>query len=111
MFDIVVRKSWDVNIKELKIYESAENSAVFKIWLFSPIFFISERDTIDKRIDFMKDDAYYYFSSSVDNYSEVNPDVVRCLTLINSVILKEDEENVYYHSLTQIDIKVYFELS
>jgi hypothetical protein len=100
------RKSWDVNIKEFKIYESGENYGIFKIWMLSPIFFISERDIIDKKVFFEHHGASYSFASSVQNYTEVNPEVVRCHTYINSSILTEDEENFYYNSLTQLDAKV-----
>lgn len=74
--------------------------------MFSPIFFITERDIIDKRIEFFNEGTYYYLATSVDNYSEVNPDVVRCHTFLNASIITEDEENFYYYSLTQLDAKV-----
>jgi len=105
MYDPAKRMLWDLNMKEYKIFESGENYGIFKMWMKSPIFFISERDAIDKRVNFYHDGQYYCLASSVENYSEVNPDVVRCFTYINSLHLTEDEENFYYNSFTQLDPK------
>ena len=107
MLNPEIRMSWDKNFKEFKILENGENYAVFKIWMFSPIFFISERDIIDKRIEFYDKGVHYYLASSVDDYSEITPNVVRCLTYLNCSIISEDEENFNYYSLTQIDAKVF----
>jgi hypothetical protein len=96
-----------LNIKEYKIYESGENYAIFKFWMHSPIFFISEREVIDKRILFSQNGISYNLSTSVDNYVETNPEVVRCQTFINSMIISEDENNFYLNSLNQLDPKVF----
>ena len=106
MYDGEKRKTWDINAKEYKIYENNENYAIYKYWMFSPVFFISERDVIDKKIQFIHDGVFYYISTSVDNYSEVNPEVVRCLTYLNSTIISEDDDNFYFNTLTQLDAKV-----
>ena len=97
---------WDKNLREFRIFERGENYAIYKLWMYSPIFFISEREIIDKRIEFFFGGAYYYLSTSIDNYIEINPNVVRCNTYINWSIMTEDEDNFYYYSLTQLDAKV-----
>lgn len=76
--------------------------------MHSPIFFISEREVINKRILFFHNGASYNLSTSIDDYVEINPDVVRCQTYINSLIISEDENNFYFNSLTQLDPKVIF---
>ena len=95
-------------MKEFEIYERGENYTIFKLWLFSPIFFISEREIIDKSVHFIHEGAYHYLATSVENYSEPNPNVVRCLTYINGSIISQDEDNFYYSSLNQLDAKVLF---
>ncbi len=75
--------------------------------MHSPIFFISEREVIDKRILFSQNGISYNLSTSVDNYVETNPEVVRCQTFINSMIITEDENNFYLNSLNQLDPKVF----
>ncbi len=75
--------------------------------MHSPIFFISEREVIDKRILFSQNGISYNLSTSVDNYVETNPEVVRCQTFINSMIISEDENNFYLNSLNQLDPKVF----
>jgi len=32
----------------------------------SPIFFISERDTVDKRMEFIHEDVFYNFTTSIE---------------------------------------------
>ena len=59
------RIKWDETIKQFKILETFEDSTVIRNWLYSPIFLISERDLVDKRIDFYDNDIYYNISTSV----------------------------------------------
>jgi len=75
--------------------------------MHSPIFFISEREVIDKRILFFQNGVSYNLTTSVDNYVETIPEVVRCQTFINSMIISEDENNFYLNSLNQLDPKVF----
>jgi len=61
------RKKWDETYKDLKKLEGNDEVYVIKSTLKSPLFIISERDVIDKRIEFIYEDIYYNFSSSVEN--------------------------------------------
>lgn len=62
-----LRVTWDEGFKEFKKVEGNEEIYVVKAWFKSPMFIISERDVVDKRIEFFKDNVYYNFSSSVDD--------------------------------------------
>ena len=73
---------------------------------YSPIFFISERELVDKKIEFNHEDKTYFFMSSVDDYLPENKEAIRCKNYINTVILSEDEDNYYYDGLNQLDAKV-----
>ena len=107
MYDPEIRMKYDLSLKEFKIYEKGENYNIFRVWMHSPIFFISERDVVDKRIEFIKDDVYYNLATSVnDDYDPPNKDVVRCKTYLNMLIIKQDNENFYFHCLSQFDAKV-----
>jgi hypothetical protein len=107
MYDVEIRMGYDTTLKEYKIYEQGKHYNILKTWIHSPIFFISERDIINKRIEFIKDDVYYNLATSIeDDYEPPTKDVVRCKTFLNLLILKQDSENFYFHCMSQYDAKV-----
>jgi hypothetical protein len=75
--------------------------------MHSPVFFISERDVLDKRIEFTYNNIYYCHTTSIDEsfYPPVN-NVIRCKTIINMYIIVSDEKYYYFMSFNQIDPKV-----
>ena len=98
---------YDLTLKEFKIYEQREKYCIFKNWLHSPIFFIAERDVLNKRMEFIKEDVYYNIATSIsDDYEPEIKDVVRCKTYLNLLIIKQDDENFYFYCLSQFDAKV-----
>ena len=108
--DFKNRILWDENIKEMEIMEEFDNSFIIHTSYNKPIFFISERDIIEKKVDFYFNNKYYSYSSSVsdelnEKYKE-NEDVIRILNYISVYIIEEDEENFYFKSLNQLDYKM-----
>jgi len=99
------RTKYDTSLKELKIYEKGEHYFVFRAAFHKPIFFISEREVVDKRVSFKKDNVYYSIASSIDNYLPANDSIVRMFTYLNALILTEDENNFYFDTYAQIDAK------
>ena len=97
---------YDKTLKEFKILEQKDNYCIFKLLLHSPIFFIAERDLIDKRVEFVKDNIYYNFSTSVSNYLPLDKNAVRINTYLNVLILSQDEKNYFFESYSQHDAKV-----
>jgi len=67
MYNQEIRVTWDDAFKEFKKIEGNNEVYIVKSWFKSPMFIISERDVIDKRIEFFKDNTYYNFSSSIDD--------------------------------------------
>ncbi len=72
MFNPEIRKKWDSNIKEMIWYTSDLNEIklnpqcyLVKVHCYSPVFFISERDILDKRIEFEYNGAVYNYTSSI----------------------------------------------
>jgi hypothetical protein len=61
------RKKWDDCYKDLKKLEGNDDVYVIKSVLKSPIFIVSERDVIEKRIEFIDENIYYCFSSSLED--------------------------------------------
>lgn len=62
-----LRLSWDDGYKELIKIDGEGHINIIKSWLKSPMFIISEREIIEKKIAFYKDNIYYNFGSSLDD--------------------------------------------
>ena len=108
--DIKNRKKWDENIKEIKIIEEYDNSYLIHTSYNKPIFFISERDILEKKVEFYFNNNYYSYCSSVshelnEKYKE-NKNVVRIFNYISVYKIEEDENYFYFKSLNQIDYKM-----
>ena len=108
--DIKNRKKRDENIKEIKIIEEYENSYLIHTSYNKPIFFISERDILEKKVEFYFNNNYYSYCSSVshelnEKYKE-NKNVVRIFNYISIYKIEEDENYFYFKSLNQIDYKM-----
>jgi len=69
MFNPLERKKYDTNIKVFHIFEETvrEHSYVYRLAMKSPVFFISERDGVNKKINFMHNDGMFYYASSIDD--------------------------------------------
>jgi len=101
------RMSYDTNIKESKIFKGVKDCYLSHIWYYSPIFFISERDTVLKRMTFIYNDSYHCFSTSIDDqYYPQCQGAVRIINYINYFKLEEDNENFLLTGLAQADIKM-----
>ena len=103
------RLSWDSSIKEYKIIEKDKNKEelylLYSIYK-SPIIFVSERDSIEKRYDFFENDIYYDFASSVkDEFAPINENIVRITNHCSMYKMYEEGENIHFVSITQIDAK------
>jgi len=108
MYDPEKRLKWDKSVKNMKIIEGDyPNNYVLHTTMHSPVFFISERDVADKRIEFFYNGIYYNFSSSVpDGLVKVDDKIIRSKTWINLYIMAEDNEFFYFMSFNQNDIKM-----
>ncbi len=59
------RLGWDKSLKVLKKLEEGEEAYVVRSWMHSPMFMVSERETVDKRVEFIYKNTYYCLSNSV----------------------------------------------
>ena len=98
---------WDEAIKSYDKYEGNDNAFIICTWGKSPVFFVSERETIEKRFRFEKDNSVYIMSTSIplDIY-EKKEGVVRFIDFLNLFKVSEDEEYIYFTSLNQVDFKM-----
>ena len=106
-YDVKFRMLWDEAIKSYDKYEGNDNAFIICTWGKSPVFFVSERETIEKRFRFEKDNSVYIMSTSIplDIY-EKKEGVVRFIDFLNLFKVSEDEEYIYFTSLNQVDFKM-----
>lgn len=105
------RSSWDPQIKSYTIIEGSEDGKEVKCilhnWTKSPMFLVSERDCVDKRYDFFYEGKFYSFESSVnDDYIPIDEKVTRINDIIFIQQVYEENENIIFKALTQMNAKV-----
>ena len=110
MRDPETRMKWDKKFKEFYTMENGEICKIVYSRMNRPIFFISERDTIEKRYEFYINGNYYSYTSSVDDNScekfNVVPDVERLMNYFSTYTIEEDDINFYFKTLNQLDYKM-----
>ncbi len=110
MRDPETRMKWDKKFKEFYTMENGEICKIVYSRMNRPIFFISERDTIEKRYEFYINGNYYSYTSSVDDNScekfNVIPDVERLINYFSTYNIEEDDVNFYFKTLNQLDYKM-----
>ena len=105
------RSSWDSQLKLYKILEGSEEGKEVKClvhnWLKSPMFFVSERDFVDKRYEFIYEGKIYSFESSVnDELYPPKDSVTRMFDYMSIEELYEENNLIYLKAITQMDTKV-----
>ena len=98
---------WDDALKAYERYEGTDKAFIICTWGKSPVFFVSERETIEKRFRFKKDNAVYIMSTStpLDIY-EQKEDVVRFIDYLNLFKVSDEGDYIYLSSLNQVDFKM-----
>jgi len=106
-YDVKFRLLWDEAIKAYDKYEGNDNAFIICTWGKSPVFFVSERETIEKRFRFAKDNSVYIMSTSIplDIY-EKKENVVRFIDFLNLFKVSDEGDYIYFTSLNQVDFKM-----
>lgn len=65
MYDLNYRLKWDNQFHSIKIFEGENHCLIVQSWALSPIFFVSERDSVEKRFIYEYNDRHYCISSSI----------------------------------------------
>jgi len=106
-YDDKIRMLWDDALKLYEKYEGNDTNFIICTWGKSPVFFVSERETIEKRFRFNKDNSAYVMSTSIP--LELYPpkkDVVRFVDYLNLFKITDEEEAIVFTSLNQVDFKM-----
>lgn len=101
------RLQWDVTLKEYKNVEATDIFSILYSLMKKPNMFISQRDIIDKKVDFYANNRYYSFSTSTpDEFMPVTKEAERAIDYISGYSMYEDEKNFYFRSISQVDLKL-----
>jgi hypothetical protein len=106
-YDDKIRMLWDDALKLYEKYEGNETNFIICTWGKSPVFFVSERETIEKRFRFNRDNSTYVMSTSIP--LEIYPpkkDVVRFVDFLNLFKITDEGEEIVFTSLNQVDFKM-----
>ena len=106
----ISRREWDKNIVLLDEIKSITNEVrIVHYALKAPLFFMKNKDFVEKRILFFNSGVYYGYSSSTPN--EVLPsteEYQRCDTVFSGSILTKEKNTFAYFIFSQVDMKVAF---
>jgi len=106
-YDFTLRNTWDEALKSVEKYEGNDFAYIVCTWGKSPVFFVSERETIEKRFRFSRGNSTYIMSTSIplDIY-EPKEGVVRFVDFLNLFKISDEGENIFFYSLNQVDFKM-----
>ena len=106
-YDFTLRNTWDEALKSVEKYEGNDFAYIVCTWGKSPVFFVSERETIEKRFRFSRGNSTYIMSTSIplDIY-EPKEGVVRFVDFLNLFKISDEGENILFYSLNQVDFKM-----
>jgi hypothetical protein len=106
-YDLTLRPIWDEALKLIEKYEGNDTNYIVCTWGKSPVFFVSERETIEKRFRFAKGNSVYIMSTSIplDIY-EKKDGVVRFIDFLNLFKVSDEGDYIYFSSLNQVDFKM-----
>ena len=106
IFESKFRIQWDNSMKLYENYYQEGEILKCKGLLASPIFFISEREFITKRIEFIHKNTHYSFSSSIkEEENFISEDIVRMNIFINAMTITENESHYLFVGYNQFDPK------
>ena len=105
-----LRTKWDKILKNLELIDGniGANYVISSI-AKSPVFLMSERESIEKRFIFKNNEgnAIYVMSSSVpDNLFPDKKDIIKITNFINYYKLVEEGDYIGFYSLNQTDFKM-----
>ena len=111
MLSVKERNTWDPQFKLYEIIEGSEEGKEIKCilhnWMKSPMFLISQRDIVEKRFDFFHEGKFISCESSVnDDYIPLVEDVIRINDIICIQEIIEEDENIVFRALTQVNAKI-----
>lgn len=109
MFDTKIRSSWDKGLEKVCVVKEISTnpkSYICHTWCKSPIFLISEREFVEKRIEHHEENVSYMFSTSVPDETIDKTKATRCINFFNFQIIEEVNDKFIFTSYGQTDLKM-----
>jgi len=107
IYDPKYRLLWDQNLRKYEVYDKVENASKNSGIFLSPIFFISERDFVNKRIWFTHENTNYEFASTIKGEeNSTSENMVRINNIINCLSITEKEDEFEFLGYNQFDPKI-----
>jgi len=109
MFDVNIRLSWDKGLEKLRIVKEISTnpkSYICHTWCKSPIFLISEREFVEKRLEHHEEKISYMFSTSVPDDTIDKTKATRCVNFFNFQVVEEMDDRFLFTSYGQTDFKM-----
>jgi len=105
-----IRISWDKGLKDLNLIKqksTSPNAYIYHTWCKSPIVLISERDFVEKRVEFLEEKYAVIIGLSVpENYYPEVKKVIRCNNYINIQEIEEKTDYWLFTTYSQTDLKM-----
>ena len=105
-----IRTLWDKVLKSIEILEGDEKTNfIVSTWAKSPAFFMSERESLEKRFIYksLEENAFYIMSSSIpDDLFPPKKDIVRITNFCNYYKIVDEGDYIGFYSLNQTDFKM-----
>ena len=110
IYEQKLRILWDKVLKNIEILEGDQTkNFIVSTWAKSPVFFVSERESLEKRFIYEnpEENAFYIMSSSIpDELFPSKKDVVRITNFCNYYKIVDEGDYIGFYSLNQTDFKM-----
>ena len=110
LYEPSLRILWDKVLKNIEVLEgNKKTNYIISTWAKSPVFFMSERESLEKRFIYKnpEENAIYIMSSSIpDELFPPKDNVVRIINYCNYYKLIDEGEYIGFYSLNQTDFKM-----
>ena len=110
LYEPKLRIAWDKVLKNVEVLEGEKKTNyVCSTWAKSPTFFMSDRESLEKRCIYKntEDNAIYIMSSSIpDELFPPKKDVVRITNYCNYYKIIDEGDYIGFYSLNQTDFKM-----
>lgn len=110
LYEPKIRVLWDKVLKTVEVLEGdKKTNYICSTWAKSPTFFMSERESLEKRFIYKdpNNNSFYIMSSSIpDELFPSKKEVVRITNYCNYYKITDEGEYIGFYSLNQTDFKM-----
>ncbi len=98
------RKTWDKGILFYDTVHKEQDWTIYRYGLAAPVMFMKPMDFVEKRLIFEDNGTYYgYYTCVPDEVFPVDSKHSRCHTVFGGTVLRKEDSEYVYYSLSQVD--------